>query len=109
MRVGDLAKGVPTRKMRVFGPHVHFAQRSPGLRMLRGMNVVGLLLLVCAPDAAEQAAILKKYAKQPYEQRHRIDAIYKLGRIGNVESTRALEAVLDDPFGHVQDLSLIHI
>jgi HEAT repeat protein len=74
--------------------------------MLRGMNVVGLLLLVCAPDVAEQAAIVKKYAKQPYEQRQRIDAIGKLGRIGTPDSTKALEAVLDDPFGHVRDAAV---
>jgi HEAT repeat protein len=62
-----------------------------------------LVLLVAAPDVDELSLVLAKYAKLPYEQRHRERAIGDLGRIGSTASTRALEAMLVDPFVHLRD------
>jgi len=68
---------------------------------------LAFLLLLLAPDpVAEQAAILKKNAKLPYEQGKRLSAIHRLGGIASRESTRVLEALLGDPFGHVQDAAV---
>jgi len=62
-----------------------------------------LVLLVAAPAVDELQAVLAKYARLPYEQRHRERALRDLGRIGSVASTRALEAMLADAFVHLRD------
>ncbi len=65
-----------------------------------------LALFPLAPDVADLAKTLKRHAKEPYEQRKRTDAIRKLGGLGTVESTRALETLLEDPFVHVRDATV---
>jgi len=65
-----------------------------------------LPLTFLAPDVAELKQILERHERDPYEQRERTRAIRDLGRIGSAESTRALEALLDDPFAHVRDAAV---
>jgi HEAT repeat protein len=67
------------------------------------LHLALLGLLLAAPEVDELQAVLKKYAKLPYEQRHRERAIRDLGRLGTPDSTRTLEAMLVDPFAHLRD------
>ena len=72
-----------------------------------GMALPALLLLLLAPGAVdEQVEILKRNEKLPYEQGRRVKAIAVLGRIATPESTRALEPLLEDLFGHIQDAAV---
>lgn len=58
------------------------------------------------PKSAEvDAAVerLRRYAKDPFEQRQRLTALRTLGRVGGPAAVEAVLAVLDDPFAHVRD------
>ena len=74
--------------------------------MLMGVTALALLLLLAPDPVDEQLSILRRLSKLPYEQGKRLTAIGKLGRIGSEDSTRALEGLLEDPFGHVQDAAV---
>ena len=62
---------------------------------------------VCAAYAAdavkEQAARIKRHAKEAFEQRERESAIRALAKIGTAKAAEALLPLFDDPFVHLRD------
>ncbi len=54
-------------------------------------------------EVSKQVAILKRHAREPFEQREREKAIRALGDLGGPEAAAALLPIFDDPYEHLAD------
>jgi len=82
--------------------------------MLGAMRAIWLLcllpsLLLGADPVAEQAAIIDKHERDPFEQKKRSRAMSALSRIGSVEAARVMEKLLNDPYLHIRDDAVYYL
>ncbi len=81
------------------------------LGRVRAVWVLCLLpgLLHAADPVAEQAAIIDKHERDPFEQKKRSRAMSALSRIGSVDAARVMEKLLEDPYLHIRDDAVYYL